>query len=369
MRAGSRHLVAGRRAVLAGQTGGQLRSGSRPTRSTSRSPPTSTTRSPLACSRGRRRREGGGAYINSKAGGGGLGAEARGRLHRLAPDANDSPHATITACQNDLAVVGGAALFLSSADDTTSCKEQAGQPTGLPDIGSVITGVPRDLRPGVVPGDRRRNRLRGDGRTRSCSAGHAGPSGCCRSKGRAARPVVSGNDTEDAERRRGHPPRGRPRRRQGRQHDPGRRSRSAERVDQSRAGDEGGNSNYSLMTSAANAALELRERGCAAGARNNLQDRVGVRVVLRQQDRDRQRSRRSRVSTSSSGSCRSRRRSTTRRSPRSSSTSGRTRPTSSRRTRFPGDPHLRGRRSRPRWPRVASTASPGPRHTSPASRP
>ena len=62
----------------------------------------------------------GAEYINSKAGGGGL----AGR--KLVVDftdshlnANDSRNATITACQNDLAMVGGAALFLSSVADIT----------------------------------------------------------------------------------------------------------------------------------------------------------------------------------------------------------------------------------------------------------
>jgi len=66
----------------------------------------------------------GAAYLNSKAGGGGV----AGR--KLVVDfidthlnANDSRNATITACQNDLALVGGLMLFLTSVADLTGCKD------------------------------------------------------------------------------------------------------------------------------------------------------------------------------------------------------------------------------------------------------
>ena len=117
------------------------------------------------------------------------------------------------------------------------------------------------------------------------------------------------------------------------------------------------NSNFSLMTSAANSALELRDEAALQGLDSSKVE-VGVRVVLRQQRRDRATHRPSRVSTSSWASCPSRRRSPTRPSPRSSSTWGRQAPTSSRPTRS-SPPSRSPMRSRPRWPRAASTASPG----------
>ena len=76
-----------------------------------------------------RRREGAGAkYLNSKAGGGGL----AGRKvvvdfidSKLNP--NEARNGVITACQNDYAMVGTSALFLSTVDDMVNCKDQAGR--------------------------------------------------------------------------------------------------------------------------------------------------------------------------------------------------------------------------------------------------
>jgi hypothetical protein len=81
-------------------------------------------------------------YVNSKAGGGGL----AGR--KLVVDFYDSklnPTATtngeIEACQNDLAMVGTAAVFLTSIDNMRNCKDAAGATTGLPDIPFVTTAL------------------------------------------------------------------------------------------------------------------------------------------------------------------------------------------------------------------------------------
>ena len=94
---------------------------------------------------------------------------------------NDSRNATITACQNDLALVGSAVLFLTSVDDIINCKDQAGQATGLPDLSSVITGVPESCSPMSFPSN---------GAAIDCATvtqnpqtyyGNQGPtSGCCR---------------------------------------------------------------------------------------------------------------------------------------------------------------------------------------------
>ena len=81
-------------------------------------------------------------YINSKAGGGGL----AGR--KLVVDFYDSklnPNATtnaeIDACQNDVAMVGTSAVFLTSVDNMRNCKDSTGATTGLPDIPFVTTAL------------------------------------------------------------------------------------------------------------------------------------------------------------------------------------------------------------------------------------
>jgi hypothetical protein len=81
-------------------------------------------------------------YLNSQAGGGGI----AGR--KLVVDFYDSKlnpaqarNATIAACQNDLAMVGTAAIFLTSVDDIVSCKDQAGATVGLPDLSSFAAGT------------------------------------------------------------------------------------------------------------------------------------------------------------------------------------------------------------------------------------
>jgi hypothetical protein len=96
--------------------------------------------------------KGGAAYLNSKAGGGGV----AGR--KLVVDFIDSKlnpnaarNAVISACQNDLALVGTSALFLTTVEDEVNCKDQAGQAVGLPDIGGVVTGVPQSCAPTSFP--------------------------------------------------------------------------------------------------------------------------------------------------------------------------------------------------------------------------
>ena len=108
--------------------------------------------------------KGAAAYLNSKAGGGGVaGRKLVVDFIDTHVNANDSRNGTISACQNDLAMVGGAMVFLSNADDIVSCKDKAGQATGLPDMGAVVTGHDRGVRADVVPGHRRRTRLRHEG--------------------------------------------------------------------------------------------------------------------------------------------------------------------------------------------------------------
>jgi hypothetical protein len=96
--------------------------------------------------------KGAAAYINSKAGGGGI---AGRKLvvdfidSRLNP--NESRNGVIQACSQDLALVSTAALFLSNVDDEINCKDQAGAATGLPDMGAIVTGVPQTCSPLSFP--------------------------------------------------------------------------------------------------------------------------------------------------------------------------------------------------------------------------
>ena len=47
---------------------------------------------------------------------------------------NETRNATIKACADDFAMVGGEALFLNNVDDMTACQNAAGQAIGLPDV-------------------------------------------------------------------------------------------------------------------------------------------------------------------------------------------------------------------------------------------
>ena len=47
---------------------------------------------------------------------------------------NETRNATIKACTDDFAMVGGEALFLNQTDDMTGCKNAAGQAIGIPDV-------------------------------------------------------------------------------------------------------------------------------------------------------------------------------------------------------------------------------------------
>jgi hypothetical protein len=78
-------------------------------------------------------------YLNSKAGGDGV----AGR--KLMVDFIDSKlnpttsrNAIITACSQDFALVGTAAIFLTNFDDAVGCHDQAGAATGIPDFGAVV---------------------------------------------------------------------------------------------------------------------------------------------------------------------------------------------------------------------------------------
>ncbi len=64
---------------------------------------------------------------------------------------NDTRNAIITACGQDLAMVGTATALFTGLDDLTGCKDQASQATGLPDIGSIVLGTPQACAPTSFP--------------------------------------------------------------------------------------------------------------------------------------------------------------------------------------------------------------------------
>jgi ABC-type branched-subunit amino acid transport system substrate-binding protein len=82
----------------------------------------------------------GAAYLNSK--GGLAGRKVVVDFYDSKLNGNESRNATIQGCQNDYALVGTSALFLTQVDDIVNCKDQAGQATGIPDLSAVTTGVP-----------------------------------------------------------------------------------------------------------------------------------------------------------------------------------------------------------------------------------
>jgi hypothetical protein len=76
-------------------------------------------------------------YLNSKAGGGGIGGR------KIVVDfidshlnANQARNAVITGCENDFALVATSVLFLTSADDIRTCADKSGASIGVPDLPS-----------------------------------------------------------------------------------------------------------------------------------------------------------------------------------------------------------------------------------------
>jgi ABC-type branched-subunit amino acid transport system substrate-binding protein len=89
--------------------------------------------------------EGAAKYINAKGGIAGRKVQVDFIDSHLNP--NEARNAVITACQQDFALVGTAALFLSNMDDAISCKDINGQATGLPDLPGIVTGIPETCAP------------------------------------------------------------------------------------------------------------------------------------------------------------------------------------------------------------------------------
>jgi len=81
-------------------------------------------------------------YLNSKAGGGGVaGRKLVVDFIDAKLNANVTRNATITACGQDLAMVGTSTTALTSVDDIVNCPDQAGAKTGLPDIPAINGAV------------------------------------------------------------------------------------------------------------------------------------------------------------------------------------------------------------------------------------
>ena len=94
----------------------------------------------------------GAAYLNSKEGGGGLaGRKVVVDFYDSKLNGNESRNATIQGCQNDYALVGTSALFLTQVEDIVNCADQAGAATGIPDMSAVTTGVPESCSPMSFP--------------------------------------------------------------------------------------------------------------------------------------------------------------------------------------------------------------------------
>lgn len=64
---------------------------------------------------------------------------------------NASRNAIITACAQDLALVGTSSIFMTNMSDATQCPDQSGTAVGLPDIGGVVPGVEQQCAPVSFP--------------------------------------------------------------------------------------------------------------------------------------------------------------------------------------------------------------------------
>jgi ABC-type branched-subunit amino acid transport system substrate-binding protein len=64
---------------------------------------------------------------------------------------NASRNALITACSQDLALVGTSSIFMTNMTDAIQCPDQAGDPVGLPDLGGVVPSVAQQCAPVSFP--------------------------------------------------------------------------------------------------------------------------------------------------------------------------------------------------------------------------
>jgi ABC-type branched-subunit amino acid transport system substrate-binding protein len=64
---------------------------------------------------------------------------------------NAARNALITACAQDLALVGTSSVFMTNMSDAIQCPDQAGDAVGLPDLGGVVPGVAQQCAPVSFP--------------------------------------------------------------------------------------------------------------------------------------------------------------------------------------------------------------------------
>jgi hypothetical protein len=60
---------------------------------------------------------------------------------------NETRNATIKACANDFAMVGGEALFMNNVDDMTACQNSAGKAIGIPDVAGLALDAAEQCSP------------------------------------------------------------------------------------------------------------------------------------------------------------------------------------------------------------------------------
>ena len=60
---------------------------------------------------------------------------------------NETRNATIKACANDFAMVGGEALFMNNVDDMTACQNSAGKAIGIPDVAGLALDAAQQCSP------------------------------------------------------------------------------------------------------------------------------------------------------------------------------------------------------------------------------
>src|SRR2546423_632369 len=65
--------------------------------------------------------------------------------------ADEARTALVRACQEDFAIVGTSALFMNNIEPMTSCPDQAGKVTGLPDVPVLQTEIAHQCSPISYP--------------------------------------------------------------------------------------------------------------------------------------------------------------------------------------------------------------------------
>jgi ABC-type branched-subunit amino acid transport system substrate-binding protein len=91
----------------------------------------------------------GAEYVNANGGVAGRKLQVDFIDSKLNP--NETRNAIITACGQDIAMVGTATALFSGLDDMVGCKDKAGAATGLPDIGAIVLGTPEACAPVSFP--------------------------------------------------------------------------------------------------------------------------------------------------------------------------------------------------------------------------